>query len=56
MQFQTIPANPIILADSILIIENSITANSFQYTIEINNLKVNETKDSFTQYDINNGI
>ncbi|BDV02907.1 RCC1 domain-containing protein [Candidatus Hepatoplasma crinochetorum] len=56
MQFQTIPANPIILADSILIIENSITANSFQYTIEINNLKVNETKDNFTQYDINNGI
>ncbi|AHK22322.1 Regulator of chromosome condensation (RCC1) repeat protein [Candidatus Hepatoplasma crinochetorum Av] len=56
MQFQTIPANPIILADSILIIENSITANSFQYTIEINNLKINETKDNFTQYDINNGI
>jgi hypothetical protein len=55
-QFQTIPATPIIEADSISIINNSITTNSFEYTIEIDNLKENETKDNFTQYDINNGI
>ncbi|AHK22339.1 Regulator of chromosome condensation (RCC1) repeat protein [Candidatus Hepatoplasma crinochetorum Av] len=55
-QFQTSSAIPLIESDSIKSIDNSITTNSFQYTILIDNLKLNQTKDNFTQYDINNGI
>ncbi|AHK22341.1 Regulator of chromosome condensation (RCC1) repeat protein [Candidatus Hepatoplasma crinochetorum Av] len=55
-QFQTSSAIPLIESDSIKSIDNSITTNSFQYTISIDNLKLNQSKDNFTQYDINNGI
>jgi hypothetical protein len=56
MYFQTEKTAPIIKENSIFIIENSITTTSFEFNIEIDNLKPNENETNFTQYDVNNGI
>ncbi|BDV03256.1 RCC1 domain-containing protein [Candidatus Hepatoplasma crinochetorum] len=56
MYFQTEKTTPIIKENSIFIIENSITTTSFEFNIEIDNLKPNENETNFTQYDVNNGI
>jgi hypothetical protein len=56
MTFITKSQNPSIIANSFGVINYSITNNSFNYSVEIDNLKPNADETGFENYDVNNGI
>ena len=56
MNFITKSQNPSIIANSFGVINYSITNNSFNYSVEIDNLKPNADETGFENYDVNNGI
>ncbi|BDV02939.1 MAG: hypothetical protein HCTKY_2330 [Candidatus Hepatoplasma crinochetorum] len=55
-RFQTQSVQPEIQGATSLVINETITSNSFQYTIEIDNLIPNADNTNFTNYDVNDGL
>ncbi|BDV02715.1 RCC1 domain-containing protein [Candidatus Hepatoplasma crinochetorum] len=56
LNFKTNEAIPKVISNSFTVIDYSINDNSFNYTVEIDNLKPNADKTGFENYDVNNGI
>lgn len=54
--FKTQSIQPIIQTSTSLVIDETITSNSFQYTIEIDNLIPNSDNTNFINYDIYDGL
>ncbi|CRX36803.1 / / ATPase involved in DNA repair / 269867:273538 Forward [Candidatus Hepatoplasma crinochetorum] len=55
-RFKTQSVQPTIQSATSLVLDETITSNSFQYTIEIDNLISNSDNTNFTNYDVNDGL